>query len=178
MPFVIACVGSEFLRSLIPRLTAIISNPDIISNLLRSISADIFNDERFFKTQSLWSVSMLESFFNGLLDRRSLFMGALAARRPLFNKAYLAVMTALTQCGTPGEVNTVATAMVSSVGVCHQRIHKLGCMLTIYDLNQLRFSILGLFQWVTGLVVGPAPEAVLARMVAQAPEATAPGRTS
>ena len=50
---VIACVGSEFLRSLIPRLTAIISTPDIISNLLRSISADIFNDERFFKTQSL-----------------------------------------------------------------------------------------------------------------------------
>ena len=121
---------------------------------------------------------MLESFFNELLDRRSILMGARAARRPLFNKAYLAVMTAITQSGTPGELNAVATAMMSSVGVCHQRIYKLGCTLSTYDLNQIRSSILGLFQWITGLVVGPAPEAVLARMVAPAPEATAPGRTS
>ena len=175
MPFVIACVGSEFLRSLIPRLTAIISNPDIISNLLRSISADIFNDERFFKTQSLWSVQMLESFFDELLDRRSLLMGARAGcRRPLYNRAYLAVMKALTQSGAPGEMSTVATAMMASVGVCHERISTLGRTLTTSDLNQIRRDILGLFQWVTNLVVGPAPEAVLARILAPAPEATAP----
>ena len=144
MPFVIACVGSEFLRSLLTRLRASIDNINIISNILRSISADIFKDERFFKSrEKLWSVQMLESFFNELLDRRSILMGARAARRPLFNKAYLAVKTAITQCGTPDprELNTVATAMMSSVGVCHQRIYKLGCTLSTYDLNQIRFTI-------------------------------------
>ena len=176
MPFVIACVGSEFLRSLLTRLRASIDNINIISNILRSISADIFKDERFFKSrEKLWSVQMLESFFDELLDRRSLLMGARAgSRRPLFNKAYLAVMKALTQSGAPGEMSTVATAMMASVGVCHERISQLGRTLTTSDLNQIRRDILGLFQWVTNLVVGPAPEAVLARILAPAPEATAP----
>ena len=156
MPFVIACVGSDLLRCLTHRLPT----DEKHLTYIRDIGVEMFHErvqDPLRAPQAVWTLPRVEAFFHALLDRRRILM-SYAARRPLFDDAFLTVKTAVTQCAHPTELRDVVASVMTSVGVCPQAFLRLGRNLPTYELASIRFTILNLLQGTGGGSVIPMRE--------------------